>query len=400
MKVFTEMLFADQLRGSDGTGIMYNNKDKIKVLKGAIASSDFVNNQNYDKAAEEIVQKGTFVVGHNRSATKGKLSHENTHPFREGPITLVHNGTLHYHQNLADTEVDSHAICVSIAKIGYKETLKKINGAFALIWTDSRNKTINFVRNSQRPLFIVETGFLFILVSEKGLAEWILDRNNQTVLSVKEVPVGMLHQFELSDLTKYHTEKVDFYSYTPVTYPSTSYTPISHLTDKSKTVVLTKPALGDKLRFIPVDLDHDNKTKIVGEWEDSVTGESIEVRYWARDEKDALELIDKTNVLEGYVSHIAYPPLPGKAYLVMRNVYKVNLNPELKAKNGFILEKSDLSLLDKKCSCCNVSYSEDHIKENIKDMNLFLMLDNTIEYTCSDCTQWLEEPLNSRFGAN
>ena len=50
------MLFADQLRGAHGTGIIYNQGNKIKTLKAPVASSDFVNDKAYDKAESEIFQ--------------------------------------------------------------------------------------------------------------------------------------------------------------------------------------------------------------------------------------------------------------------------------------------------------------------------------------------------------
>lgn len=399
-KVFTEMLFADQLRGSDGTGIMYNQKEKMRVLKGAIASSDFVNGEMYDKAIAEIIKDGNFVVGHNRSATKGKLSNANTHPFRQDHITLVHNGTLYSHQHLADTEVDSHAICVSMAKIGYKETLKKINGAFALIWTDSRNKTINFIRNNQRPLWIVETPYLFILVSEKELAHWILARNNQTVTSTTEVPVGVLHQFEFGKYDKYYTEKIDFYTPPPFVN-HTPYKPQLSLIelDNSKTVVETSPEVGEKIRFLPVEIDKENSTKLIGEWEDKVTGECLEVRFWASDSKHALNLLDGNPLLEGYISHIAYPK-DGGQFLIMRNVYKVKATTEHKTRNGVILADKDIDKIESACECCGVSFSKAYIKENISKINATIKQDGKLEYTCPDCSMWLNQWDDSYQGVN
>lgn len=400
MKVFTEMLFADQLRGSDGTGIMYNQKDKMRVLKGAIASSDFVNSDTYDKAVDEIIKNGNFVVGHNRAATKGKLSHMNTHPFRQDHITLVHNGTLNTHKHLADTEVDSHAICVSIAKIGYKETIKKINGAFALIWTDSRNKTLNFIRNSQRPLWIVETPFLYILVSEKELAYWILARNNQHVVSTKEVPIGVLHQFEFGKYDKYETEQVELYSYQSFTSTAGFKPQVSaFLPDNSKPLVETSPEVGDKIRFLAVDIDPENKSKLIGEWEDKVSGEIIEVRYWATDPRHALDLLHKNEILEGFISHIAFQP-NGASYLIMRNAYKITKVKEFKSNNGVVLTDKDLDKLETKCSCCNVGYSKAYVKESIKDINVTVDVVGNVAYTCPDCTAWLDHFDNTSAGAH
>ena len=44
------------------------------------------------------------VVGHNRSATRGGITTETAHQFQEGPITIVHNGTL------IDTSQDRNSV--------------------------------------------------------------------------------------------------------------------------------------------------------------------------------------------------------------------------------------------------------------------------------------------------
>ena len=313
MKIFTEMLFADQLRGADGTGIIYNKKKEIKTLKAVLASGDFVYTKEYQAAVSECVTSANFVVGHNRAATKGKLTHANTHPFREKHITLVHNGTLPYHKDLHDVEVDSHAICHSIANIGYKETLKKINGAFALIWVDNKQKTLNFVRNSQRPLWHIEADWLHIFVSEPKLALWICDRNNMVVKSYSQIPVNTLHQVILGEWETIHKEEVD-------TYVKPSFINHGYVPQKSssqvyqlpppKTVgfVTTAPRLQEQVLFIPVKIDPDMKVKLIGEWEDDKTGELVEVRYWTANEGTAAALMKENKPLIGKISHIATLP--------------------------------------------------------------------------------------------
>ena len=110
------MLFADQLRGSHGTGIFWDELGDSKYLKGAMPSSSFLRSKEYPEVAKDIVRLGNFVIGHNRHATKGEINFNNTHPFQEGDIkrrqiTLIHNGTLHSHRHMKNVDVDSHAIC-------------------------------------------------------------------------------------------------------------------------------------------------------------------------------------------------------------------------------------------------------------------------------------------------
>ena len=267
----------------------------------------------------EATKISTFLIGHNRAATKGNKVWKDTHPFREGPITLVHNGTLSSHKDIADVDVDSHAICVGIAERGYEETLKTIDGAFALVWYNSDEEKLYLVRNNLRPLFLVETQGYYILCSENALGVWIAERNNTKVLGVIEVEAGQLHVFDKKDMKTFTKEKVDFL--TPPVYnligrwkgnPKTGQHSASC---SSPTQVSTRPShpirlYGETIQFSPKPLNtvniltetaicYDNKRKqhfllctIPGETD-------TEVRYYGK-EKHMRLMADKP-FLEGKI---------------------------------------------------------------------------------------------------
>lgn len=394
VKVFTEMLFADQLRGAHGTGIIYNQGNKIKTLKAPVASSDFVNDKAYNKAESEIFQHARFVVGHNRAATIGKLTHQNTHPFRCDHITLVHNGTLTSHKELADTESDSMAICHAIAKIGFKETVKKIKGAFALIWYDEKQKTLNFTRNYQRPLYIVETIDLFCFVSEPKLAEWILERNNQTVTKVTNTDVHTLYQFEASDWTKYETEKyvVSTYSSSPPWHPH-GYTPQTSPATTSRSGSPSNSMIGRDVIFIPVEIDKNQPEKLIGEYEDKVSGEIIECKFWAESPKKAQELLEqgKNGHLRGYVSHTGWQPANKGEFFILRNVYAPKiLQLPVKEEKGTVTTFNEKKLTPqeaeqvskKSCLYCN------GVIGNLLSACEIWEDDGELNGLCPDCTDW------------
>lgn len=215
--LLSQLLYADALRGHDGTGIFFNtkkNKPNIKTIKQASSAGWFLYQKEYQKAKDTFFSESNFVIGHNRSATKGKINQECTHPFREQHITLVHNGTLATHKELNEaSEVDSHAICVSMATKGEEETLKEIDGAFALVWFNAKTKKLNLCRNYQRPLFLVETYQSFLLSSELELAQWILKRNNQTIKSTEEIKPKTLYSFDLDDMSKFDKKEIEFKSW-------------------------------------------------------------------------------------------------------------------------------------------------------------------------------------------
>lgn len=360
--MFTQMLFADQLRGADGTGIFYNQRDKIKVVKAPVASSDFVCTKEYDFAEKEVYQNSNFVVGHNRAATVGKHTTENTHPFKCGHITLVHNGTLVSHKHLADTENDSHAICSSIAKEGFHKTIKNVNGAYTLIWFDEKQKTLNLCHNIQRPLYLVETPDLFCFLSEPKLAEWIFSRNSMNVKSTTFVPVNTLIQFELGTWDKYEKSEYTPYTYVSQTWQPNTFSP--HYTPPTQTTTpptttATKGMIGREITFIPVEIDPEMPEKLIGEWEDTVTGEIIECRFWARNPKAAQELL-KHDALKGTVSHTGWQPNNRAEFFILRSVYQAKVTAlltqkktEVETANGKKLTSQQASVVSKTpCLSC------------------------------------------------
>ena len=98
------------------------------------------------------------LIGHNRWATTGAINAKNAHPFNFKGLVGCHNGTL-VDQTLLDNhknfEVDSENLFDSINNEGVRETIRKTHGAYALTWYDKKEDSINFLRNSQRPLCYV-----------------------------------------------------------------------------------------------------------------------------------------------------------------------------------------------------------------------------------------------------
>lgn len=246
------MLHSNQIRGSDGTGIFYNskaNKGLVKVLKAAIPACDFIRTSQYNKAKKTFLSEANFVIGHNRSATKGKIDDESTHPFKEKHITLIHNGTLETQKELHKTiEVDSHAICHSMAEIGAEETLKKINGAFTLVWWNAISKTLNFCRNISRPLYIIETKSNHIITSELELGLWVCERYNFTVISKKSVETNKIYTFDITNMDKYTTKDVEYRKFTWEPYKSDYNSKYDYLLSEKKEPTKFF-SFGEKIKF-------------------------------------------------------------------------------------------------------------------------------------------------------
>ena len=220
---FEQMLYADVFRGDHSTGVMayykpYQKEALIKVAKKAVPSDIFLRSNLWkdiaQHRAENISATGVkttsvtyprFIVGHNRYATAGAVVDKNAHPFQCGHITLVHNGSLLTQSLLPDSEkfdVDSENICHSIATIGIEETIKKLHGAFVLVWHDAKLNTLNFLRNDERPFYMMKTtGNDWYGASEKDMLKWIMSRKkwNPVIEKEFELEVGTQYVFDSTD---------------------------------------------------------------------------------------------------------------------------------------------------------------------------------------------------------
>ena len=366
VSAFTQMLYADEVRGSDGTGIFFNskkNRGNIKILKGAIPSSVFIKTQKYADATKTLFNESNFAIGHNRSATKGKINDECTHPFREKHITLIHNGTLNSQKELhEDAEVDSHAICHSIADIGALPTIKKLNGAFALVWFDGNTKTLHICKNSLRPLNIIETTTCYILCSELELGLWICKRNNMTVKSQKTIESKELYTFHIKSMEEYTTTPVEFrkevwpvstwskgndYSYQTVKYNFAFGETIRFKTGPVRQST-TDPTInyleGDILRYQTLPPAY---AKIESDWEDEwrirIMGPLSYLQNWANG-KDITGKVERAyqngNKKSYVVSDPQLTPEPENKVLQLAHVYDEN---------------------DDKCAWCKGPISTPHI---------------------------------------
>ena len=160
-RVFRDMLLIDTLRGFDSTGVFGVDYDgNVEVLKEASNGASFVQTVDYRAFDSWICQRGMYAVGHNRAATRGSISDKNAHPFViEDNIVLVQNGTYKGdHSHHKDTEVDTEAVAHVIhEEPDIEKALQKINAAYALVWYNVKEKTLNIIRNDERPMFIAYT---------------------------------------------------------------------------------------------------------------------------------------------------------------------------------------------------------------------------------------------------
>lgn len=212
---FQDGLISSQLRGQDSTGmtLIHGNKYDVVTLKAAMDATAFL-------AREDI--RGVFkkthsvrvAMGHTRFATHGKVIDKNAHPFTHEHIVLAHNGGVWNKDDLPDGkkfDVDSEAICHSVAKIGAIETLRIVNGAFALSYYDYDQMRFNLIRNHGRRLYIAKhkNKKAWYYASEGEMLFWLLRRNDIDYEPIQDVPESTLYSYDLesNELT---TSKVNY----------------------------------------------------------------------------------------------------------------------------------------------------------------------------------------------
>ena len=155
-QIFKDMLTVCQLRGRDGTGaIRVTQAGESKWVKRVGPPEYLLDSREFDRSIDNDAK---ILIGHCRSKTFGEVNTKNAHPFEHGSIVGVHNGTLKGHyswERNRDFDVDSDLLYWHISEYGVENVIPKLNvgGAWALVYHDSSDDTLNFIRNKERPLW-------------------------------------------------------------------------------------------------------------------------------------------------------------------------------------------------------------------------------------------------------
>lgn len=202
---FQDALVSDSVRGFDATGIVavdpYKSLDVAKV-----ASHPFHLLQHPDWAKfRNKAWNSKVLIGHNRKATSGsKDNPEHAHPFvsEDNRIVLVHNGFVENARILdPQISVDSKIICdlLALHKGDAVKVASLINGAFALVWYDTKDHTVNFLRNKERPLSVSDGNNGIFFASEPRMLQWLAERQAHT-----SVKLGKVEYFDENKWCRFH----------------------------------------------------------------------------------------------------------------------------------------------------------------------------------------------------
>lgn len=295
INAFESLLYIDGLRGLDSTGVIYvNNRGDFTTLKGAVTAPNFLGHPMWENLGKEAYKEGSALIGHNRKATKGVVSDLNAHPFVvNDELALVHNGTMFGdHRKYANVEVDSHAITHLLHDKGVEDSIKELQAAYTLFWYDQRNKSVNLLRNTQRPLWWLETADAYYYASEKAFLEFIIQRHALKVTSkgIFEQPEYSHSYFILKDkswevssfqhkvptFTVANNRVTDYYSkYKDYTYPKLVESP-EDLPIAANTTIIT-PASNEEYekKLISLNKLYTDSNKAVNYFSKDRNGETV-----------------------------------------------------------------------------------------------------------------------------
>lgn len=245
VKLFHDALFADQLRGYHSTGmISINALGEVHTYKKALCANDFMQLRETNNM---LNLPGTrMMIGHNRYATTGAKIDANAHPFTVDHITMVHNGTIRWSWmlNRKDFDVDSEAVCYMLAHTeDLKADLERIEGAYALVWYDTKEDALYMCRNDERPLHVITSmnGEYTTISSEAELMTWVMMRNQEEWKDVYDVAPGQLLRIGLDEMEP--KVVMEFTPYKPKPVQSTRYMDIWDQADSSMGTKTTGSAL-------------------------------------------------------------------------------------------------------------------------------------------------------------
>lgn len=237
IEVVRNLGLLNMLRGEHSTGMfdfVPKAEKPIKYWKRKVDSILFINDVFYptwnDRWGEKT--RPNVIAYHCRHATQGTISQANAHPFHKGSIIGMHNGTIaKSFENRKKFDTDSEALFHNIDAVGVHEALKDIkwsDPAYALVYLNIKDSTLNFIRNTKRPLHYNKyLGTFFFSSDAKHLEVACAGNGYKTVPVSTPFKPYTLYSFDLKDknykMTMTDLEGIDDYTQTTTVGYTSNY---------------------------------------------------------------------------------------------------------------------------------------------------------------------------------
>jgi len=168
--VFTKLLFLNELRGKDATGIaIVGNYGKYRLVKRSVAASSFIRQPKFHEILESLSDTTTLFMGHTRLATVGSVKNvSNGHPIKSGCCLATVNGTIFNADELfrkfrlrrfaeVDSELiprlaDRHTLNGEIMLGKFLHSLRRCRGQISAVVTSLSDPRRIIVLKGNRPL--------------------------------------------------------------------------------------------------------------------------------------------------------------------------------------------------------------------------------------------------------
>ena len=223
-KAIKTLLILDAIRGTDSTGAAFiHNHQAPSVVKQLGNPYELFESRGF---LPNLNKRNRAIIGHNRFATQGEVNRKNAHPFEFDTLIGTHNGTLTTKYLLDDPhdfKVDSENLYHHIEKNGIRDAMKVCGGAWSLVWWDKLTENLCFLRNKERPMWVVrsEDQKTMFWASESWMLEIALQR--------ADIKYGELHSTAVDFLYEIHIDSSGTLGKPVLTeMPSKYVAPIQH----------------------------------------------------------------------------------------------------------------------------------------------------------------------------
>lgn len=216
--ITNNLFYETEIRGSDASGyasLIEDNEgnDKVSFSKLPLPSSMFIEHDIYYRSM--WTKKPKIFIGHCRYSTGGSPKiNKNNHPFsaHNGDMWMVHNGVCTGAKEIVPkesklrTDCDSEYIIRGIEGHGWKEGFNKLYETysdFSLLFLNKEKRSIRFIHNDQRPLWIADTRDItgtYLLSSTKELMNDAFKSCNVKNVKKREVKSNILYEISLDNM--------------------------------------------------------------------------------------------------------------------------------------------------------------------------------------------------------
>lgn len=182
LDIINDLMIISALRGTDGTGLASGSLYRNGTIYKNTGDPYYWRWGCADKHLEDKIFNvvNSYFIGHCRKRTTGDAGQKGAQPFCGETIIGTHNGMIGWKFEPFHTD--------SAKLIGLLEAKKDIqlvvneteaSDAIALVWINRKDKTLNFYKNSRRPLYFAfnEKRSVLYWASELEMLALALRRN-------------------------------------------------------------------------------------------------------------------------------------------------------------------------------------------------------------------------------